>query len=47
MQPILMTLALVAAAGFFAWTANRRWAQRFSGAPEPRFTLATATSVAA
>ncbi len=47
MQPILMTLALVAAAGFFAWTANRRWAQLFSGAPEPRFTLASATSVAA
>jgi hypothetical protein len=47
MQPILMTLALVAAAGFFAWTANRRWAQLFSGASEPRFTLADAKSLAA
>ena len=45
MQPIVMTLALVAAAGFFAWTANRRWAQLFSGAAEPRFTLATAPTV--
>lgn len=40
MNPIAMTLALVAAAGFFAWTASRRWAQLFSGTSEPRFTLA-------
>jgi Fe-S oxidoreductase len=40
MNPIAMTLALLLAGGFFAWTAHRRWGQLVVGRPEPRFSLA-------
>ncbi|MBK8171825.1 MAG: (Fe-S)-binding protein [Sandaracinaceae bacterium] len=39
MNPIAMTMVLVLSAGFFAWSANRRWQLLRVGAPEPRFSI--------
>lgn len=39
MNPIAMTMLLVLNAGFFAWSANRRWQLMRVGAPEPRFSV--------